>query len=139
MGFMLRLLRRIPYFEALRSFLEQWGLWVYIKPMGAVVVAALIALWARIESSLPYWALAVLILLVTIAVLTIVMIVQNLRSKPNITLGDIRLHRRPSTSQTYYIGAIRKHSSGPVDNATARIKKIERMSGSIWKDLLRTP
>ncbi|MFH1554126.1 MAG: hypothetical protein ABII76_04585 [Pseudomonadota bacterium] len=50
-------LNRIPYFESLRSFLEQWGLWPYLLTVASLCVSLLVALWAWLESHLPYWGI----------------------------------------------------------------------------------
>lgn len=50
------ILKRIPYFEAVRAFLEQWGLW---KPISAAVGLAVAAVYSAYTwfLGLPLWAI----------------------------------------------------------------------------------
>lgn len=50
------ILKRIPYFEAVRAFLEQWGLW---KPLSAAVGLAVTAVYSAYAwfLGLPLWAI----------------------------------------------------------------------------------
>lgn len=54
--------KRIPYLEAVISFLQQLGLWQFVLYGLAVMSAGLWALWGWIESNLPYWAIGLLFL-----------------------------------------------------------------------------
>jgi hypothetical protein len=69
---MRKIFKKIPYIEALRAFLEQWGIWSYLSVIGGAMIAAAYALWAWLESHLPYWAIA-LIFLFTLMLVVVLM------------------------------------------------------------------
>ncbi|MBB4004269.1 hypothetical protein [Aurantimonas endophytica] len=50
--------KRVPYFESLRAFLEQWGIWKFLTGAAGLAAALLMSAWAWLESQLPYWAIA---------------------------------------------------------------------------------
>ena len=52
MSTILRWLRRIPFFEALRAFLEQWGLWKVVVSLGSFALWVAVTAWAFL-SDLP--------------------------------------------------------------------------------------
>lgn len=51
-----RIIKRIPFVEALRSFLEQWGLWAWVSAVIAAALSILYSVWAWISQSVPLWA-----------------------------------------------------------------------------------
>jgi len=64
-----KILKKVPYWEALRAFLEQWGIWKWIVAGAAAVFGALTAAWAWLESHLPAWGMAVLFLVVLVLII----------------------------------------------------------------------
>ncbi|HBM40214.1 MAG TPA: hypothetical protein DD402_10295 [Sulfitobacter sp.] len=57
MHFMLKdLFKRIPYLEALRAFLEQWGIWAWVGFFVTAASSTLYAWWAWAYQSIPSWA-----------------------------------------------------------------------------------
>lgn len=66
------LFKRIPYFEALRAFLEQWGIWQILLYALSVTGALIMSAWVKMTEAVPIWAV-VLIGLLTLAILLAIM------------------------------------------------------------------
>lgn len=54
--------KKIPYFEAFRAFLEQWGMWGPLLSLLGVAMSIALAAWGWIESNLPVWGIILLFL-----------------------------------------------------------------------------
>jgi hypothetical protein len=56
---MFKWLKKIPYFEALRAFLEQWGVWTWITAAFAIFGGVFVT-WAAWLAEQPLWAVALI-------------------------------------------------------------------------------
>lgn len=54
-----RWIKRVPFLEASRAFLEQWGIWGWIVYLASFVLAGGLAVWAYIDD-LPIWAVTII-------------------------------------------------------------------------------
>jgi hypothetical protein len=64
------ILKRIRSVDSLISFLKKWGLWGYIAAAASIAGGFAGAVWAWLESQLPYWGIF-LVFLTTFALLLI--------------------------------------------------------------------
>jgi hypothetical protein len=74
-------LDKIVSLEAVRAFLEQWGLWRVLATATAIVVAALIAAWGWLTSNLPMWAVTLVFLGAVVLLLACLKLIMSILSK----------------------------------------------------------
>jgi hypothetical protein len=68
---MLRLFKKIPYVEALRAFLEQWGLWGWISIMSGTVISILYSWGTWLFYNVPVWLAPLLGLLLISGIMAV--------------------------------------------------------------------